>query len=84
MPTTDEAVAQAALDTQTGPTSPTAADSGASASASFRSTEQYSSAGLTADTARVDTLARALLGAVHQVISDHEVTYPDSRPPRSG
>jgi catechol 1,2-dioxygenase len=77
VPTTDEAVAQAAVDTLTGPTSPTAADSGAQASASFRTTEQYSAAGLAADTARVDTLARALLGAVHAVITEHEVTYPE-------
>ncbi|SDO00282.1 catechol 1,2-dioxygenase [Klenkia soli] len=82
MTTTHDAVEQAAVD-QSAPatapltTSPTAADSGASASASFRSTSQYSGDGAGSDTARVDALARALLGAVHQVISDHEVTYPE-------
>ncbi|GHE07011.1 dioxygenase family protein [Klenkia taihuensis] len=79
MTTTDDAREQAAVDLSTGPTalSPTAADSGASASSSFRTTGQYSGSGAGADTARVDALARALLGAVHQVIREHEVTYPE-------
>jgi catechol 1,2-dioxygenase len=65
--------------TQTGPASvsPTAADSGASASASFRSTDLYSGSNVRTDTARVDALARAILGAVHEVIRDHQVTYPE-------
>jgi catechol 1,2-dioxygenase len=77
MTTTDNAVEQSALDQSAAATSPTASDSGASASASFRSTSQYSGAGAVTNAARVDALARALLGAVHQVILDHEVTYPE-------
>jgi catechol 1,2-dioxygenase len=56
--------------------SPTAADSGVNATQSFRSTEQYQGArGVSAD--RVDAVARAVLGAVHQVIRDQKVTYPE-------
>lgn len=82
MTTVDHAVEQSSVDqtaAATAPTtvSPTAAGSGASASASFRSTGQYSGSGAGTSTERVDALARALLGAVHQVIRDHEVTYPE-------
>ncbi|GAY07282.1 dioxygenase [Pseudonocardia sp. N23] len=57
--------------------SPSAVDSGASASASFRagSASGFGSAG--SSTARVDTLARAVLAAVHGVIREHKVTYPE-------
>jgi catechol 1,2-dioxygenase len=56
--------------------SPTAANSGVNATQSFRSTEQYQGArGVSAD--RVDAVARAVLGAVHQVIRDQKVTYPE-------
>ncbi len=82
MTTVDRAVEQSSVDQSaaaTAPTtvSPTAAGSGASASASFRSTAAYSAAGAQSSTERVDALARALLGAVHQVIRDHQVSYPE-------
>jgi catechol 1,2-dioxygenase len=67
------------ISTHTGPApvSPTAADAGASASKSFRSTGQYSGSNAGTDTARVDALARAVLTAVHRVIRDQAVTYPE-------
>lgn len=82
MTSTDEVVEQSALDQTAAATAPvtanpTAKGSGANASASFRSASQYSGAGAQASTERVDTVARAVLGAVHQVIRDHEVTYPE-------
>jgi catechol 1,2-dioxygenase len=55
---------------------PTAAASGINATQSFRTTEQYQEAqGVSQE--RVDTLARAVLKAVHQVIRDEKVTYPE-------
>ena len=55
---------------------PTAAGSGINATQSFRTTEQYQEAqGVSQE--RVDTLARAVLKAVHQVIRDENVTYPE-------
>ncbi len=80
--TTVDAAEQSSVDQSapaTAPTtvSPTAADSGASASASFRSTSQYSAAAAQTSTERVDALARALLDALHQIIRDQEVTYPE-------
>jgi catechol 1,2-dioxygenase len=56
--------------------SPTAAGSGASATASFRTTEQYAG-GAAASPERISTVARAVLQAVHQVIREHDVTYPE-------
>ncbi|MFF9402198.1 dioxygenase [Streptomyces sp. NPDC014744] len=63
-------------------TSPTAADSGAPAGAVFRADKRYRG---TAETSaeRVDTILRALLGAVHQVVSDHEITYPEFQAAKS-
>jgi len=56
--------------------SPSAAASGINATQSFRTTEQYQEAqGVSQE--RVDTLARAVLKAVHQVIRDEDVTYPE-------
>lgn len=82
MTTVNETIEQSAVDQSaaaTAPvtTSPTAADSGASASASFRSTGRYSGTGIQTSTERVDELARAVLGAIHQVIRDHDATYPE-------
>ncbi|MET9663277.1 catechol 1,2-dioxygenase [Streptomyces sp. NPDC006510] len=57
-------------------TPPTAAGSGASASAAFRAGRQGRGT-VETSTERADSILRALLGAVHQVISDHEVTYPE-------
>lgn len=63
-------------------TSPTAAGSGASATAAFRAAGKRRG---TAETSaeRADTVLRALLGAVHQVISDHEITYPEFQAAKS-
>ncbi|PWJ45782.1 catechol 1,2-dioxygenase [Quadrisphaera granulorum] len=58
-------------------TNTAAAASGASASASFRTNEVYSGAAAGSSTERVDAVARALLKAVHRVIDEHEVTYPE-------
>lgn len=56
--------------------SPTAANSGANATAAFRaSTARHATAD--ADQQRVSTVARALLDAVHSVIRGHQVTYPE-------
>jgi catechol 1,2-dioxygenase len=53
---------------------PTAADSGASASASFRSAAR-SSVDVSAE--RVSTVVTAVLQGVHEVIRSHDVTYPE-------
>ncbi|MFE5563381.1 dioxygenase [Amycolatopsis japonica] len=54
--------------------SPTAAGSGANATAAFRSsTARRGSAD--ADQQRVSSVVQALLDAVHGVIRDHEVSY---------
>jgi catechol 1,2-dioxygenase len=58
--------------------SPSAAGSGASATASFRSTGKYR--GGTAEQVspeRVNSVVMAILAGVHQAIRDHEVTYPE-------
>jgi len=56
--------------------SPTAAGSGASASQVFRATRSATDAGgVTAE--RVDDVARAVLCAVHEVIREKEVNYPE-------
>lgn len=54
--------------------SPTAADSGASASANFRSTTRED---LAVSAERVSTVATAVLQSVHSVIRAHDVTYPE-------
>ncbi|MGY1692754.1 catechol 1,2-dioxygenase [Geodermatophilus sp. SYSU D01105] len=58
--------------------SPTAAGSGANATASFRSTEQYRGGdAATVSPERVSTVAKAVLQGVHQAIREHDVTYPE-------
>ncbi|MFD4668925.1 dioxygenase [Lentzea sp. NPDC058450] len=54
--------------------SPTAADSGASASANFRSTARE---GVAVSTERVSTVVAAVLQGVHSAIRAHDVTYPE-------
>ncbi|GLY46910.1 dioxygenase [Lentzea sp. NBRC 102530] len=54
--------------------SPTAADSGASASAHFRSSARE---GLTVSPERVSTVVTAVLQGVHSAIRAHDVTYPE-------
>ncbi|WP_434445585.1 dioxygenase [Lentzea sp. E54] len=54
--------------------SPTAAGSGASASASFRSTARE---GLTVPPERVSTVVTAVLQGVHEAIRANDVTYPE-------
>ena len=55
---------------------PTAAGSGASASEAFRASKaRHGEAGTSTD--RVDTVMRELLDALHDVIVEHEVTYPE-------
>ncbi|MEV6238574.1 catechol 1,2-dioxygenase [Lentzea sp. NPDC051838] len=53
---------------------PTAADSGASASANFRSTTRSS---LDVSPERVSTVVTAVLQGVHEAIRVHDVTYPE-------
>ncbi|MBN9108192.1 MAG: catechol 1,2-dioxygenase [Pseudonocardia sp.] len=56
--------------------SPTAAASGASASRAVRdATARHGQAATSQE--RLDTVARAVLGAVHDVIREHQVTYPE-------
>jgi catechol 1,2-dioxygenase len=55
---------------------PTAADSGASATQSFRTTEQYHGAGAVAPE-RVAAVASAVLQGVHRAIREQQVTYPE-------
>jgi len=55
---------------------PTAAGSGASASAAFRASRERHGAAETS-TERADTVFRALLDALHQVIVEHEVSYSE-------
>src|SRR3954463_14757035 len=57
--------------------SPTAAGSGASATQSFRSTEQYHGGQAAASPERVSAVVTALLSAAHQVVREQEVTYPE-------
>ena len=55
---------------------PTAAESGSSATASFRAgTARHGSAD--SDRLRISTLVTAVLDAVHGVIREHEVTYAE-------
>src|SRR5207342_2124035 len=56
--------------------SPTAAGSGASASESFKASQERRGA---ADTSpeRVSTIVSAVLKGVHAAISDNDVTYPE-------
>lgn len=64
------------MTTTTPGTSPTAAESGASASrAAQASAARHGHA--EASRERLSTVARALLNAVHGVIREHEVTYPE-------
>lgn len=62
--------------TTTADTSPTAAGSGANATLAFRASADRHAAADTS-TERVSTLVSALLGAVHGVIRDQGVTYPE-------
>jgi catechol 1,2-dioxygenase len=55
---------------------PSAAGSGANATQSFRTTQQYSGAEAVSPE-RVDAVARAVLTAVHQAIREQQVTYPE-------
>jgi catechol 1,2-dioxygenase len=55
--------------------SPSAVDSGSSATQAFRASQL--GAGAAASRERVDDVARALLTAVHQVIRDKQVSYPE-------
>ena len=58
--------------------SPTAAGSGANATASFLTNEQYRGGdAATVSPERVSTVAKAVLQGVHQAIRDHDVTYPE-------
>jgi catechol 1,2-dioxygenase len=57
--------------------SPTAAGSGANATASFRSTEQYHAGTAEVSPERVSAVVSAVLSGVHQAIRDHDVTYPE-------
>jgi len=57
--------------------SPTAAGSGASATQSFRATEQYHGGQTAASPERISAVVTALLSSVHQVIREQEVTYPE-------
>jgi catechol 1,2-dioxygenase len=56
--------------------SPTAAGSGASATESFRTSEQYRGASAVPPE-RVSAVARAVLAGVHQAIREQQVTYPE-------
>ncbi|WP_448616495.1 catechol 1,2-dioxygenase [Modestobacter sp. URMC 112] len=57
--------------------SPTAAGSGANATASFRSTEQYHAGSVTVPSERVSAVVSAVLTGVHQAIREHDVTYSE-------
>jgi catechol 1,2-dioxygenase len=57
--------------------SPTAAGSGASASQVFRATHSATDTAGEVSAERVDDVARALLSAVHEVIREKNVTYPE-------
>jgi catechol 1,2-dioxygenase len=57
---------------------PTAVGAGTNATASFRSTARYRGGETeTVSPERVSTVVKAVLAGVHQVIRDHEVTYPE-------
>jgi len=57
--------------------SPTAAGSGANATASFRTTEAYHAGTAAVSPERVSTVVKAVLQGVHQAIRDNDVTYPE-------
>jgi catechol 1,2-dioxygenase len=57
--------------------SPTAAGSGANATASFRTTEAYHAGAAAVSPERVSTVVKAVLQGVHQAIRDNDVTYPE-------
>ncbi|MGD9986329.1 dioxygenase [Pseudonocardia sp.] len=57
--------------------SPTAAEAGSSATASFRAGNATGFGEAQTSTERVDTVVRAVLDAVHGVIRAHQVTYPE-------
>ena len=57
--------------------SPTAAGSGANATASFRSTEQYHAGEAQVSAERVSAVVTAVLSGVHRAIREHQVTYPE-------
>lgn len=56
--------------------SPTAAGSGSSATEAFRASQQHSGA-RAVDPARVSAVVTALLAGVHEVVREHNVTYPE-------
>jgi catechol 1,2-dioxygenase len=61
---------------QSSPAATTAAGSGANASKAFRASRQEAGNGdVSAD--RIDDVVRSVLGAVHDVIRDKNVTYPE-------
>jgi catechol 1,2-dioxygenase len=57
--------------------SPTAAGSGANATASFRTTEAYHAGTAAVSPERISTVVKAVLQGVHQAIRDNDVTYPE-------
>lgn len=57
--------------------SPTAAGSGANATASFRTTEAYHAGAAAVSHERISTVVKAVLQGVHQAIRDNDVTYPE-------
>jgi catechol 1,2-dioxygenase len=57
--------------------SPTAAGSGANATASFRTTEAYHAGAAAVSPERISTVVKAVLQGVHQAIRDNDVTYPE-------
>ena len=56
---------------------PTAAGSGANATKSFRSTEQYHGGEAPASPERISAVVTAVLAGVHQAIREQKVTYPE-------
>jgi catechol 1,2-dioxygenase len=57
--------------------SPTAAGSGANATASFRSTEQYHCGSAAVSPERVSAVVSSVLDGVHRAIREQKVTYPE-------
>lgn len=57
--------------------SPTAADAGAPASQHFRASRTLADPGGSASAGRIDDVVRAVQRAVHQVVREKEVTYPE-------
>ncbi len=57
--------------------SPTAADSGSSATKAFRAAQQGEHGAEQVSTERVATVVHAMLSGVHESIREHEVSYPE-------